>query len=257
MGEPLIEFVDIHKAFDQNVVLRGVNLAIPQGLVTTIIGRSGIGKSVLLKHVVGLLTPDSGEIRFHGRDLRRMSRSERRELKGKVSYMFQNNALFDSMTVFENIALPLEERTRMSKRDIRERVMRKIEQLELRDNENRYPAQLSGGMRKRVAFARALIMEPEIVLFDEPTTGLDPVRRQAVNDMIAHYQERFGYTAMIVSHDIPEVFEISQRVAMLDGGQILFEGTPAQILASTDPAVREFVYAGKNGSKRSHEKDNR
>ncbi len=238
---PLIEFRNLRKSFGSQVVLDGVNLSIEQGRVTTIIGRSGVGKSVLLKHVVGLLTPDSGEVLYRGKNLFQMSHKERKALKSQFSYMFQSLALFDSMTVGENIGLPLKEKTRLSKTEIRERVLAQMKQLELEDIEDKYPSQLSGGMRKRVALARALITRPEIVLFDEPTTGLDPVRRAAVHNMIARYQGELGFTAIIVSHDIPEVFRISQKVAMLEKGRILFEGTGNDILHCSDPAVRRFI----------------
>ncbi|MCX8038090.1 MAG: ATP-binding cassette domain-containing protein [Candidatus Sumerlaeia bacterium] len=238
---PLIEFRNLRKSFGSQVVLDGVTLGIEQGKVTTIIGRSGVGKSVLLKHVVGLLTPDSGEVLYRGKNLFQMSRKERKALKSQFSYMFQSLALFDSMTVGENIALPLKEKTRLSKAEIRERVLAQMKQLELENIEDKYPSQLSGGMRKRVALARALITQPEIVLFDEPTTGLDPVRRAAVHNMIARYQGELGFTAIIVSHDIPEVFRISQKVAMLEKGRIMFEGTGNDILLCPDPVVRRFI----------------
>jgi len=241
MDAPLIEFRNLRKAFDANVVLDGVNLTVEQGMVTTIIGRSGVGKSVLLKHVVGLLTPDGGEILFHGQNVLDLSRAERKALKAKFAYMFQSMALFDSMTVFENIALPLKEKFHLPKAALRERVREKMRQLDLRDIENLYPSQLSGGMRRRVALARALITNPEIVLFDEPTTGLDPVRKNAVLRMINRYQREFGFTAVMVSHDIPEVFSISQKVAMLENGKILFAGTHEEILACADPVVRRFI----------------
>ncbi len=242
MTEPLIEFRQVFKSFGSNAVLKGVDLKIFKGQVTTIIGKSGIGKSVLLKHIIGLLEPDAGTIFFYGRPLEAMSASERRELKGKLSYMFQGTALFDSMTVYENIALPLAEKRRYPKAEIRKRVREKLEQLDLVGLENKYPSQLSGGMKKRVAMARALITEPEIVLFDEPTTGLDPIRKNAAHNMIADYQRRFGFTGVLVSHDIPDVFRISQRVAMLDDGKIIFEGSPEQLRESDNPVIRAFIH---------------
>jgi len=156
--------------------------------------------------------------------------------------MFQNNALFDSMTVFENIALPLQEKMRLSRKEIRERIMAKVEQLELSEVVDKYPSQISGGMQKRVALARALIIEPEIVLFDEPTTGLDPLRKNAVLAMIAQYQRQFGFTAVIVSHDIPDIFFISNRVAIIDGGKIIFEGTPIELEQDENPVVQQFLH---------------
>jgi len=241
MPEPLIQFRNVRKSFGPQTVLDGIDLAIEEGQVTAIIGRSGVGKSVLLKHVVGLLSPDQGEILYRNKSLARLSRSERRGLKRRFSYMFQSLALFDSMTIFENVALPLQEKTRLPKAAIREKVLQRLEQLELRDIPEKYPAQISGGMRKRVALARALITDPEIILFDEPTTGLDPIRKTTVHNMIARYQRKFGFTAVVVSHDIPDVFSITQKVAMLEKGKILFEGTPAEIEACPDPAVQQLI----------------
>ena len=238
---PLIQFDDVHKSFGENAVLKGVFLDIYAGQVTTIIGKSGIGKSVLLKHIIGLLQPDSGRILFESQSLAGMDGSRRRAIKAKCSYMFQNTALFDSMTVFENIALPLRERRLAKKAEIAGRVRAKIEQLDLTGIEERYPSQLSGGMRKRVALARALITEPQIVLFDEPTTGLDPVRKNAVHRMIADYQQRFGFTAVMVSHEIPDVFHISQRIAMLEGGRIIFQGNSREIQDCREPAIEAFI----------------
>ena len=241
METPLIEFKDVYKAFDGNAVLKGVNLTILKGQVTAIIGKSGTGKSVLLKHIVGLLQPDSGQVLIDGQPLTGMDRIQQRQLKKRCSYMFQNNALFDSMTVYENIALPLVERDRLRGESVRQRVQTKMAQLDIVDIERKYPSQLSGGMKKRVAMARALITEPEIVLFDEPTTGLDPIRKKAAYRMITDYQQRFGFTGVLVSHDIPDIFFISHQIAMLDEGQIIFEGGCREIQASQDPVVKEFV----------------
>ena len=241
MSEPLIRFDNIFKSFGANTVLKGVSLSIYEGQITTIIGKSGTGKSVFLKHIVGLVKQDSGRILYHGRALDDFSRIERKELKKRFSYMFQAMALFDSMTVFENIALPLVEKTRLSKDEIRARVEDKIKLLDLVGVDDKYPSQLSGGMKKRVALARALVTDPEIVLFDEPTTGLDPIRKNAVHSMISNYQKRFGFTGIIVSHEIPDVFYISQRVAMLDEGRIIFEGSPDAIMSSSDPVIRAFI----------------
>ena len=241
METPLIEFKDVYKAFDGNVVLKGVNLTILKGQVTAIIGKSGTGKSVLLKHIVGLLQPDSGQVLIDGQPLTGMDRIQQRQLKKRCSYMFQNNALFDSMTIYDNIALPLVERDRLRGESVRQRVQTKMAQLDIVDIERKYPSQLSGGMKKRVAMARALITEPEIVLFDEPTTGLDPIRKKAAYRMITDYQQRFGFTGVLVSHDIPDIFFISHQIAMLDEGQIIFEGGCREIQASQDPVVKEFV----------------
>ncbi len=237
----MIQFKRVHKRFGDNAVLKGVDLSIYQGQVTTIIGKSGIGKSVLLKHIIGLLRPDEGEILFAGKAIKAFSAEERKALKMKFSYMFQGNALFDSMTIYENVALPLKEKGRLDIAEIESRVRDKLNQLDLAGIEDRYPSQLSGGMKKRVAMARALVTDPEIVLFDEPTTGLDPIRKNAAHAMISRYQKTFGFSGVMVSHEIPDVFHISQRIAMLDQGRILFEGSPEDILKSDVPIIRQFI----------------
>ena len=242
MEQPLIQLENIQKRFGDHQVLRGVNLTIYSGQITTIIGKSGVGKSVLLKHIIGLLYQDSGRILFEGRPLSGMAASERKALKKKFSYMFQGTALFDSMNVFDNIALPLTEKTDLSKTEIRKRVQKKMKQLDIDTIDKEYPSQLSGGMKKRVALARALITDPQIVLFDEPTTGLDPVRKNVVHSMISDYQNQFGFTGVIVSHEIPDIFYISQRIAMLENGNIFYEGTPDEIQRVTDPVVQEFIF---------------
>jgi phospholipid/cholesterol/gamma-HCH transport system ATP-binding protein len=200
-----------------------------------------VGKSVLLKHIIGLLEPDSGQVLFEGKALASMKKMERKALKRKFSYVFQDTALFDFLTVFENIALPLAENTVYTEKEIHDRVQDKLQLLDLHNIDNQYPSQLSGGMKKRVALARALVTDPEIVLFDEPTTGLDPIRKTAVHSMISDYQKRLGFTSIIISHEIPDVFFISQRVAMMDAGRICFEGTPEEIQQTADPVVRSFI----------------
>ncbi|RLC28265.1 MAG: diguanylate cyclase [Deltaproteobacteria bacterium] len=241
MEQPLIRFKNVSKKLGNLQVLKDTNLDIHEGQVTTLIGKSGEGKSVLLKHIIGLMTPDSGQILFRGRALSEMNRRERRDLKKRFSYMFQNNALFDSMTVFENISLPLKEGQHMKEAEIADRVHQKMAQLDLSDIDGKYPSQLSGGMKKRVALARALVTDPEIVLFDEPTTGLDPIRKNAVHSMISDYQRRFRFTAVVVSHEIPDIFYISQRIAMLQDGAIIFQGTPEEIQKSRDPQIQQFI----------------
>lgn len=243
MNRPLIEFENVYKAFGDNAVLTGVNLQIYRGQVTTVIGKSGGGKSVLLKHIIGLLTPDKGRILLDGRPLKQLSKADRHDLRMKCSYMFQGTALFDSMTVFENIGLPLKERNRMKTAKIRERVRDILDKLDIGGIESKYPSQLSGGMKKRVAMARALITNPEIVVFDEPTTGLDPIRKSAAHQMIADYQKQFGFTAVVVSHEIPDVFHISQRIAMLDDGKIVFQGGCDQFQLSDHPVIQAFIDA--------------
>jgi len=241
MQRPLIQIYNVYKKFGANQVLRGVSFRIFQGQVTTIIGKSGGGKSVLLKHIIGLLQPDAGEILLDGRPLSKMKPSQINRLRARFSYVFQDAALFDSMTVFQNIALPLQEGTSMAKPLIRQRVQDKMEQFELQAFRDKYPAQLSGGMKRRVALARALVTDPEVVLLDEPTAGLDPVRRNAVYAMIVDFQKKFGFTAIMISHEVPDIFFYSQRIVMLDEGKICFEGSPEEIQRSTNSVVQLFV----------------
>jgi phospholipid/cholesterol/gamma-HCH transport system ATP-binding protein len=247
MSEALIQFLDVHKSFGSQTVLNGVNLTIHKGETTTIIGRSGGGKSVLLKHVAGLLQPDAGKILYRGHDLAQLKRSEWKKMKSKFSYMFQSMALFDSMTNYDNIALPLREKTKMSETRICAEVGKMLELLELQNCTGKYPSQISGGMRKRVALARALITKPEIVMFDEPDTGLDPIRKTAVYDMIQTFQKHFGFTAIVVSHEIPDIFRISNRVAMLDNGKIIYDGSSTDVMHCDVPLVQDFL-AGRSSS---------
>ena len=241
MKQPLIQFDNVCKRFDTLQVLQGVSLSIFQGEVTTIIGKSGEGKSVLLKHMIGLMLPDAGEIFFNGQPLSKMNRSEINRLWEKFSYVFQEGALFDFMTVWENIAFPIQQGKSLSKADIRERVQDKLQLFELQEAQDRYPSQISGGMKRRVALARALVTDPEVVLLDEPTTGLDPILTNAVYSMIVDFQKKLGFTAVMISHEIPDIFYLSQRIVMLDEGKIRFEGTPEEILRFPDPAVQQFI----------------
>lgn len=236
-------FLDIrgvHKRFGENVVLSGVNLAVPRGSVITVLGKSGTGKSVFLKCLAGIVRPDSGEIRFDGQPLNAGDAVCRAEFRRRCSYLFQSNALLDSLTSLENVALPLEQTTQISNREIRDRCMEALRQLDLEKDRDRYPSQLSGGMQKRLALARAIVTRPELVLFDEPTAGLDPLRRNAVFEMIVKYQRQFGFTAVLVTHDLPEALVASDQVALLDGGRMRFQGTPEAFNASDDPTVRAF-----------------
>jgi len=241
MDKPLIEFKDVTKRFGSRTILDRVNLKIYAGQVTTIIGLSGSGKSVLLKHIIGLLKPDEGTILFQGESLNEMKKSERIAKHAQISYMFQDNALFDSLTVYENIALPLRETTNLDKAEIDRRVMSRIEQTELKDAANKYPSEMSGGMQKRAALARALVTDPKIVLFDEPTSGQDPVRKNAILSMIAQYQRKFGFTAIMVSHEIPDVYFISNRILALYDRVIVFQGSPEELEEFDHPFKDEVI----------------
>jgi phospholipid/cholesterol/gamma-HCH transport system ATP-binding protein len=241
METPLIEFRGITKRFGEKTVLDKADLSIYENQITTIIGKSGSGKSVLIKHIIGLLSPDEGSILFRGMPVHMMKKKEWEEYRSRISYMFQNNALFDSMTVFENIALPLKQTTNLKKKEIEKKVISRIEQMELTDATRKYPAELSGGMQKRVALARALVTDPTIVLFDEPTTSQDPIRRNVILSMIAHYRKKFGFTAILISHDIPDVFFISDRILLLWEGKIGFNGSYEEFSRLKHPMIDEFI----------------
>jgi phospholipid/cholesterol/gamma-HCH transport system ATP-binding protein len=243
MTTPLIEFKNVTKCFGDRTVLNKVNLQIYEGHVTTIIGLSGAGKSVILKHIIGLIQPDEGTILFRGKPINEMKRSEINLSLAEMSYMFQDNALFDSMSVYENIAFPLQETTNLKKAEIDRRVKLRLEQTELTEAANRYPSELSGGMQKRVALARALITDPRIVLFDEPTSGQDPVRKNAILSMIAQYQRKFGFTAILVSHEIPDVYFISNRILALYNKEIVFQGTPEELEKFDHPFNDEVIHS--------------
>lgn len=225
-------------------VLRGVNLTIPTGKLTTIIGRSGEGKSVLLKHIIGLMQPDRGEVWIDGTDIARLKGQALNEVRKKFAMLFQGAALFDSLTVFENVAFPLREKLRLKGDTVTRRVEEKLEQVGLKGMGHKFPAELSGGMRKRAGLARALVMEPEIMLFDEPTTGLDPLMAKAIHDLIVAMQQQFKFTAVMVSHEIPEIFGISDYVAMLKNGRIAEMAPSSEFVKTTDEEIREFIFVG-------------
>jgi phospholipid/cholesterol/gamma-HCH transport system ATP-binding protein len=239
----MIKLIDLCKSFNGPPVLDHLNLTIPKGQVSVVIGKSGVGKSVLLKHIIGLLRPDSGRVLVDGQDIHQLRGRPLREFKLKLSVLFQGGALFDSLNVFENIAFPLREKTRLSETEIAQRVRLRLEQMNLSaDVESKYPAELSGGMRKRVALARAMIQEPEIILFDEPVTGLDPPMCNTVFHLIKKTHLDSGYTALMVSHDIPEVFQVADFVAMMHRGRIIAHGAPAEIQAHPEPVVQAFLH---------------
>lgn len=243
----MIKLVKVKKAFGSQVVLDNLDLVVPKGSITAIIGPSGEGKSVLLKHMIGLLMPDGGNVFVDGEDITRMKRHQLNHVREKFGMLFQNSALFDSMTVFENVAFPLEEKTKLSRNEIRDRVHEALEQVGLRDVDEKYPAELSGGMKKRVALARALLLDPRIILFDEPATGLDPIISKAINRLIRDIHTRLAFTGVIVTHQIPEIFSLCDNVAMLYKGKILIEGPPDEILDSRDPVVNQFISGETEG----------
>jgi phospholipid/cholesterol/gamma-HCH transport system ATP-binding protein len=241
METPLIELRNVTKRFGDRTVLDRVNVKIYENRITTIIGKSGAGKSVLLKHIIGLFKPDEGTLLFRGKPVDAMKKGEWEDYRSGVAYLFQNNALLDSMTVFDNIAFPLRQTTDLGKVEIGKRVAKKIEDLDLGEAVYKYPSELSGGMQKRVALARALVTDPKIVLFDEPTTGQDPIRKNMILSMIVHYRKKFGFTAVLISHDIPDVFFISDRIVILWEGAVGFEGTYEEAVRRKLPLIDEFL----------------
>jgi phospholipid/cholesterol/gamma-HCH transport system ATP-binding protein len=249
----MIEIIDLHKSFDGQKVLTGVNLTISDRELIAIIGESGGGKSVLLRHLIGLLKPDRGNIIVEGEDISHLSGRELDRIREKFGVVFQGGALFDSFTVYDNIAFPLREKTKLPEVEIREKVEEALEDVGLWDVEQKYTAELSGGMKKRVALARALITEPKIVLFDEPTTGLDPIKLHAIHKLIVDTRKKYGFTGVMISHDIPEIYEVVDRIAFLYEGVIEVVGTPEEIVHSDDRIVRQFITGSLSGPiKASH-----
>jgi phospholipid/cholesterol/gamma-HCH transport system ATP-binding protein len=243
----MIRLVDIHKSFGKQKVLDGLNLTVEKGKTTVIIGRSGGGKSVLLKHIIGLIRPDSGQVIVEGEDITVLNDKDLNEVRKKFGMLFQEAALFDSMNVAENVAFPLREHTNMSSEEIMDSVRDRLAAVGLSGVEEKMPSELSGGMRKRVGLARALAMRPQIVLFDEPTTGLDPVMTEAINHLIVETQRAFNLTCVVISHDIQSVFEIGHRVAMLYEGRIIEYGTPEEVRASRNPVMVQFLTGSTEG----------
>lgn len=243
----MIKLVDLHKSFGKQKVLNGIDIEIEEGKTTVIIGRSGGGKSVLLKHIIGLLKPDSGQVLVDGTDIAKLGDRDLNEIRKKFGMLFQEAALFDSMSVGENVAFPLREHTRMKEREIRETVADRLRSVGLTGVEEKMPSELSGGMRKRVGLARAIALRPQIVLFDEPTTGLDPVMTEAINRLIIDTQKRFSYTCVVISHDIQSIFEIGDRIAMLYEGKIIEYGSPEELRATRNPVTVQFLSGSIDG----------
>jgi len=243
----MIQVANLHKSFRGQQVLRGINLEFATGKITTIVGTSGCGKTVLLKHLNALYLPDAGAIFVNGVDITQLSQKELYAVRSKFGVLFQGAALLDSLSVFDNVAFPLREKTNMTESEIKKKVDSRLEQVGLGKMGSKFPAELSGGMKKRAGLARALITDPEIVLFDEPTTGLDPVLATSIHQLIARTQNEFGFTGIIVSHTIPQVFEISDYIAMLAGGIIENISPPAEFCASTNPVVQQFIHGRTDG----------
>lgn len=237
----MIEIRNLKKSFGNKQVLRGINLTVHKGETMVIIGHSGCGKSVLLKHIVGLLKPDEGELFVEGQNVVNMKQRELYELRKKFGFLFQGSALFDSMTVGENVGLYLVENTKMSKRKIAEVVAEKLELVGLPGTEKLMPSDLSGGMKKRVALARALANNPEYILYDEPTTGLDPIMSDNIDDLIRELSEKLQVTSIVVTHDIFTVYSVASRVAMVQNGVIYFEGKPEELINTDDEVIRDFL----------------
>jgi phospholipid/cholesterol/gamma-HCH transport system ATP-binding protein len=239
----VIEVVDLWKAFKENQVLKGITLTIPEGQTYVVLGGSGSGKTVLMKHVIGLLRPDRGSVKVNGVEITALQGKALTEARRVFGMVFQGAALFDSMTVFENVAFPLREKRRhMKLAEVRERVLAKLKVVDLGEEVlERFPSELSGGMRKRVALARALVSDPQVVLYDEPTTGLDPITTDYVDGMILAAKQRLGVTSMVISHDIASAFRVADRLAVLYDGHLAAEGTPAEVKDSKDPYVQKFL----------------
>ncbi len=237
----MIKIEDLKKSFDGHDVLKGISFEVGKGEVFALVGGSGGGKSVLLKHVVGLMKPDRGSVTVDGLEIGSASQKSLRVFRERLGFLFQGGALFDSLSVFENVAFPLKEKSKLSRNIILEKVLMELENVGLSGSEHRYPSQISGGMVKRAALARALVENPEIMLFDEPTTGLDPVTGQSILNLIDSCHQRLSFTGIIVTHEIPKVFAIVDRVVMLHEGLVRLEGTPSDFMESRDPVIQAFL----------------
>ncbi len=243
----MIRIVNLQKAFGAKKVLRGVNLTVEKGETMVVIGQSGSGKSVLIKHLIGLLRPDAGEIFVDGVEITRLREDDLQRITRRFGMLFQAAALFDSMTVAENVAFGLERYTRLSREEIRSRVSESLDLVGLRGAEDLMPHQLSGGMKKRAGLARAIAYRPEIMLYDEPSTGLDPIRADSINDLINQLKKEMGVTALAITHDMASSYKIADRIAMLYEGRIIEIGTPEEIQRSANPIVQQFIHGQAEG----------
>ena len=238
---PIVRMTDLHKSFGTQHVLRGVQLSIQSGRTRVIMGPSGCGKSVLLKHMVGLLRPDRGEVWYEDQRVDTLAEIDLVPIRRQFGFLFQQGALFDSMSVRENIEFPLQEHSKLTHEEREERVRRVLRMVGLEDVINKMPADLSGGQRKRIALARAIVLEPNVILYDEPTTGLDPIRSDVINELIIKLQHSLHVTSVVVTHDLTSAFKVGDRMVMMHGGRILFEGTPQEMRQTDDPIVRRFL----------------
>ncbi len=237
----IIKLIDVRKSFGSQQVLNGVNLSITEGKTTVIVGGSGQGKSLIIKHILGLVKPDNGKVLVYGKELDKIRKKELKEIRTDFGVLFQNAALFDSMTVYDNVALPLRERTKIPEDEIERIVNEKLAIMDVEGTNNKYPAQLSGGMKKRVGLARALVLNPKIIFFDEPTTGLDVAKSNEIYRVFSRTQAQLGYTSVIVSHDVPKIFKLADYVALLYNGVIQDCLTPEEFQLSSDPVIKDYV----------------
>lgn len=240
-SRPIVRLVDIHKRFDDHIVLDGVNLDLAPGETTVIIGESGAGKSVILKHIVRLLKPDRGEVYFHTERIDQLPERRLSEIRHRFGFLFQLGALFDSLSVEDNVAFPLREHTILGKREIDEIVGQKLDMVGLQGIQKKWPSELSGGQKKRVALARSIALDPELILYDEPTTGLDPPRADEINELILKLKREMQVTSVVVTHDMASATKVADRIIMLYGGKFIFDGTPQSIRQTNDQRVRCFV----------------
>ncbi len=237
----MIDLIDLHKSFNSKRVLQGINLHIERGETMVIIGGSGSGKSVIMKHIIGIMWPDQGKVLVEDQDLTTLNDQPLNELRKKFGMLFQYAALFDSLTVWENVGFGLRQHTHLSDREIKEIAKEKLAMVGLRGVEDLMPSELSGGMKKRVGLARAIAMEPEILLYDEPTTGLDPIMADVINNLILELKRRLSVTGVAITHDMTSAYKIADRIAMLYQGKIQQVGTPEEIRNSKDPVVHQFI----------------
>lgn len=241
INDTVIELIQVEKSFGEQKVLDQVDLRIRKGTTTVIVGPSGTGKSVIIKHMLGLMRPEAGQVMVFGKDLARISKRELRQVRTEFGVLFQNVALFDSLSIFDNVALPLRERTKMKDSEIKKAVEEKLEMMDLHDINHKFPAQISGGMQKRVGLARALVLDPKVIFFDEPTTGLDVNKSNEIYRLFHRTQQHLNYTAVIVSHDVPKIFKLSDYVTLLSNKKLQGCLTPEEFQLSDNPAIREFV----------------